>query len=309
MATASIIAGCATHGASNQRLFQEPSASTGQVAKDGETPALPPQKESLESFIERTRKLQSVVHPQEQNRSLEREDSELASARLSLAENPTAANHRRVGAAYLRLGVLDAAYDQFKTALRLDSKDAASYDGLARVWRDWGLPHLGLGDAHRAIYYAPTSAPAYNTLGTILQRLGQTANARAAFQAALRNEPGASYALNNLCYTSFLQGRQDEAIAACRDALRVQPALAAAQNNLGLAYWAQGDHSSATEAFASLSDPAVARYNTGIALLGSRQYWQAAQAFDDAGTLSNRLPRVKQRAQQARTLAAGADGH
>ena len=42
-----------------------------------------------------------------------------------------------------------------------------------RVWRDWGLPALALGDAHRAIYYAPQSASARNTYGTVMQALGQ----------------------------------------------------------------------------------------------------------------------------------------
>jgi tetratricopeptide (TPR) repeat protein len=236
----------------------------------------------------------------------------LSSARLLLSVSPVAGSHRRVATAYMRLGVLDAAYDHFKAALRLEPSDAASFDGLARVWRDWGLSKLGLGDAYRAIYYAPTSPAVYNTLGTILQRLGQTAGAQAAFEAALRRDPHAAYALNNLCYMQFLQGYVAQAIASCRSALEEQPDLAAAHNNLGLAYWLEGDRTSATGSFASTGGPGAVRFNTGIALLGSRQYWQAAQAFDDAGTLAPALPLARQRARQARTLAAslidGRDG-
>ena len=152
----------------------------------------------------------------------------------------------------------------------------------------------------------PRRRPPYNTLGTMLQKLGQTAAAQSAFEAALRRDPNASYALNNLCYVTFLQGHGAQAIAACGSALAAQPDLAAAHNNLGLAYWVEGDRRSATEAFASIGSPGAARYNTGIALLASRQFRQAAEAFDDASTLSPALRRARQRALQAHALAAGA---
>ncbi len=102
------------------------------------------------------------------------QDADLLAARLVLAVWPGAESQRRRRGGVHALGVLDAAYDHFKAALRLEPTDAASFDGLARIWRDWGLPNLGLGDAHRAIYYAPASATVYNTLGTILLSLGQT---------------------------------------------------------------------------------------------------------------------------------------
>ncbi len=104
----------------------------------------------------------------------------------------------------------------------------------------------------------------------------------------------------------FLQGHSAQAIAVCNSALAAQPDLAAAHNNLALAYWVEGDRRSATEAFASMGSPGAVRYNTGIALLGSRLFEQAAEAFDDARTLSPALRGARQRALQAHTLAAGA---
>ena len=59
---------------------------------------------------------------------------------------------------------------------------AGAFEGLARLWRDWGSPELALGDAHRAIHCRPDSASAYNTLGTVLRG----ARAAAAGQARVR---------------------------------------------------------------------------------------------------------------------------
>ena len=55
---------------------------------------------------------------------------------------------------YRRLGVLDLAHAQFTAAVRADPADAASFDALARIWRDWRFPHLGIEDAYRAVQLA-----------------------------------------------------------------------------------------------------------------------------------------------------------
>ena len=129
---------------------------------------------------------------------------------------PSAENHRRVAAGLPAARRARRRLRSFRAALLLEPKDAVSFDGLARVWRDWGLPNLGLGDAHRAIYYAPSSPTVYNTLGTLLQQLGQTAAAQSAFEAALRRDPEAPFALNNLCYAKLMQGHSAQAVDACR---------------------------------------------------------------------------------------------
>ena len=99
----------------------------------------------------------------------------------------------------------------------LNPRDAEAYEGLARVWRDWGLPHLGVGDAHRATFYAPQSAAMHNTYGTMMQALGRYKDAKAAYELASTLDPSAAYAVNNLCYVSFLDGRIDAAIETCAE--------------------------------------------------------------------------------------------
>ena len=84
--------------------------------------------------------------------------------------------------------MLDQAHEYFTRAVKADPADASSYEALARIWRDWGTAHLGLADAHRAVHYAPESPSAANTLGTVLQALGYTAEAKGWYGRALALE-------------------------------------------------------------------------------------------------------------------------
>jgi tetratricopeptide (TPR) repeat protein len=130
--------------------------------------------------------------------TIESHDPKLAAALLKLKLLPSAAQHRAAADEYRRLGVLDAAFDHLTAAIRIDPHDAAAYDARARIWRDWGVPRLGMGDAARAVYYAPRSAAARNTLGTLLAANDQSDEARREFLKALALDPSASFARENL---------------------------------------------------------------------------------------------------------------
>ena len=130
--------------------------------------------------------------------TVEARDPALAAALLKLRFAPSAAQHRAVADEYRRLGILDAAFDQLTAATRMDRGDAAAYDARARIWRQWGVPLWGVADANRAIFYAPKSASAQNTLGTLFAAAGRFDAARQAFERALALDPTASFARDNL---------------------------------------------------------------------------------------------------------------
>jgi tetratricopeptide (TPR) repeat protein len=130
--------------------------------------------------------------------TIESSDVDLRAALVLVEQRATPASHLRVAQAYWRVGVLDRALDHFDAALKGDSKLAAAYDGRARVWRDWHLPAPGIADAARAVYHAPRSAAARNTLGTLLLEVGDCAGARDAFRRAHVLDPTAVYAEKNL---------------------------------------------------------------------------------------------------------------
>lgn len=239
--------------------------------------------DSLESFIDKVRATSERARPTtERAGAIEITDPTLASELKALTLEPTAANHRAVAAAYVRHGVLDLAHEHFSAAVALEPTDGASWDGMARIWRDWGFPHLALPDAYRAVYFVPDSAAAHNTLGTVLQAMGRTIAARAQFEQALALDVTAAYALSNLCYGWRLEGNTAKAADACRDALKLRPDLESARNNLALAYEAEGNLSAALDTLGASADKARAAYNEGLLHLAGHRYREALDSFERA---------------------------
>jgi tetratricopeptide (TPR) repeat protein len=289
LATSAGFAGCAARA----RPAVRPGAAENPSATGG----------SLQEYMAKIRHLSVTARPAPSGTPaamLESRDAELAEALREAQASPTADSLRRAGELYRQRGVLDAAYRYFNRVIQLNPRDAAAYEGLARVWRDWKLPELAMGDAHRAVYYAPRSAAAQNTLGTIMQALGQDEAAHAAYQLASTLDPKAAYAVNNLCYLSLLGGRIDAAIQKCRAALTVDPSLVAARNNLGLALAASGRMDLARTQFLDADDRATGLYNTGIAYLASGDDEGALSAFDEASRSRPLFHLARERAQQIR---------
>ena len=103
---------------------------------------------SLSDYIARVRKLSESARPiRPEIPVAELTDPALRASLARLAQSKTPEHYWQVGESYRRLGVLDQAYDYLDQAVHLDAGYAPAWDSLARVWRDWGAPEFGLGDA------------------------------------------------------------------------------------------------------------------------------------------------------------------
>jgi Flp pilus assembly protein TadD len=296
-----VCAGCASHRTPSpaDRFFLHKNSKTTVQAADE------PPSPSLEETIAKVRHLMASARPEARTPTptLEERDPVLAAALAELSKSMSEETLYDVGAAYHRHGLLDQACRYYNRALGLNPRHAPSHEGLARAWRDWGMPQLGLGDVYRAIYYAPTSASARNTLGTLLHGIGRRREARAAYQQAIRLDPSAGYAFNNLCYLSFVEGKASQAIAECGTALRIDPTLAVAHNNLALTYAAVGRLDLAEGEFAAAGDASNAAYNMGIVLMAQSRYSEAATRFESARFASPRPFDTDRRVHDAHQLA------
>lgn len=232
--------------------------------------------------------------------TIEGSDPRLAAALLVEATLRTADSNVRVAQEYLRLGVLDSAFASLERALVKNPHMPQAHEGLARLWRDWGMPGKGLAAAYRAVFYAPRSATARNTLGTLFDRLGRFDEAHASYQEAVALDPHAAWALNNLCSLEYRLGRFQEARMDCEAALLVDPSLTAAHNNLALTYAASGDIEKARTEFLAAGDPAAAEYNIGILRLAEGDDASAAVAFEQAIKARPAFNAAKDRAHAAR---------
>jgi Flp pilus assembly protein TadD len=238
-------------------------------------------------------------------RTVEAADPGLAAALLAATALPSPETYRNAAQEYRRLRVYDKAQDYLTRALKFDSKDGQTHEALARVWRDAGFPHLGVGDAYRAIYYAPRSASARNTLGTLFQAMGRRAEARTEYQRAIQLDPLAAYAYSNICYGWILEGEGSRAVTACRQALSLDPASPVALNNAGLAYALNRDLEASRASFAKAGSRAAAAFNNGVVNLAARNWDEASKDFLDAYSADPTLRVAPLRAQQAWTMKNG----
>jgi Flp pilus assembly protein TadD len=294
--------GCAARKSGFAQRFVRP----GQAEADsgGAAPAAP--RPDLQEYARKLRELQARATPKTPNLlpTIESRDPALAAALLRVTLLPSAESHRLAAAAYRNAGIRDYAFRHYQRALRLEPCDSAAYEGLAQIWRDWSMPGLALGDAHRAIYCRPDSASAYNTLGTVLEALGQRKPAREAFEFALQLEPTAVYALNNLCFLAVREADGARAQQACERALMLEPGMSAARTNLALAYAVQGNINRAEAQLLDSPDPVEAQYNVGMLRMSVGNYAGAAEAFGRAAAERPSLGDAARRALQARRLAA-----
>lgn len=219
-----------------QHATDSTSAGSGPAAEepppaDSVVPRVPP----LDAYIAHVREMSWKARPTMVKTGLatvESSNPRLALALAALAVFPSAQRHIEASDAYRRVGVMDKAHEQLSLAVKLDSRNARAYDGLARIWRDWGFPNMGLPDAYRAVFYAPNSPEAHNTLGTILQALGEMPAARAEYEHALALNPRAAYAMNNLGTLDLVAGEPLSAARRCEEALRLDSTLRVAARNL-----------------------------------------------------------------------------
>jgi tetratricopeptide (TPR) repeat protein len=232
LAVVASVAGACAHGGRPHRFVAGTVPDYSQPWKDlTEAPA-----ESRRHFAARVKRLAAAARPARTlTPSLESTDGVLRDALTALGLAPTPAAHFRVAEAYRRAGVLDQAEDHLRASVRLDPRFAAGWDGLARVWRDWGAMGAALGDASRAVYFAPDVAAYRNTRGTVLQALGRWTEARVDYEAARARAPQAAWVLNNLCALELDAGRPADARDRCLEALVADPAFEPARANLGRA--------------------------------------------------------------------------
>jgi Flp pilus assembly protein TadD len=302
---ASLAGGCATGNRGSLSIgFDTP----GEPAFDLGGPA--PSGLSLQEHMKMIRHLQArPVMKASTGAQAESADRRLATALRLEAASPSAENHLRVADEYVRLGILDTAYTYTNRALLQKPRFGEAHEAMARIWRDWGLPTLGIGPATRATYFNPSSASAHNTLGTLLDALGQPAQARAAFVRAATLDSNAAWALNNLCFVELRLGRLDEARSHCNAALVADPEITSARNNLALIFVASGDVAAAGRAFLSTGNVADAAYNRGIIHMAHRSYTRAAEAFEEAITARPGFTAAKTRAHEARMLVLTTSAH
>jgi tetratricopeptide (TPR) repeat protein len=233
-------------------------------------------------------------------RTIEASFPELARSLTLLSVAPTAENHRRVADEYLRLHVVDAAYTHYTAAVKLAPGDGLAHAGLAAVWRAWGFDDRSLGEAYRAVYFAPGAAAPHNALGVALASLGYWDEARSQFNRARRLDDTASYPVANLCGLELDQNHVPEALALCGEAVGLADVAPATHALFGVTLARAGEFTRAHEEFLRAGTRAEAAYDLGMAYLRAGREEDAARAFRSV-VVAN--PAATRAIERLRTLA------
>ena len=206
-------------------------------------------------------------------------------------------------------GVLDYAFRHFQRAVVLEPCDAAAYDGMARIWRDWGMPDLAL---ERCL----SRAALQPEIGRHAQHARDGAAGSGADRwsgAGLRERRGAQSARRVRAQQSVLprdleRGQTESATRYCESALDDR----SRHSRLPATTWRSprrsGRRAQRRGRRLVAGRSASAQYNVGILRLATGRYPEAAEAFDRAAAAKPSLVIARQRAVQARraALAIGA---
>ena len=158
---------------------------------------------------------------------------------------------RGLAIAYMQRGEVGNAEREFTYALRIDSSDAASHDGLSGIHsgrQDWPG---ALAHARRAVELDSSSAHYRVNLAAVYTYMDSLPRAEQAYRSALRISPDMTPAAMNLAMLLERQGRTQEAHDLLRDVVRTSPRLGDAQYVLGILAMELSLRNEALQAFAN----------------------------------------------------------
>ena len=131
--------------------------------------------------------------------------------------------------------------------------DDESLSKMAEAYYLEGKLKEAIAACQQAIRVNPNFAPAYNTLGNILQANSQIEAAMRAYSRSLQLSPNFFPAWANLGSLQDRQGYLDEAVASYERAIAIAPQEAGVWEDLGKLRCARGDLEEAISCFRQLS--------------------------------------------------------
>jgi Tfp pilus assembly protein PilF len=160
--------------------------------------------------------------------------TDVAGEEKRLADKPgDVETHNTLGVAYVQLGRVPEALEQFKAALALAPEHAQALYNIGVIAMGDQRMSEAIASFERAITARPDYAEALNNLGVAFEATGREEDAERQFRAALSAVPSHAAAHNNLGRLLLARGNVAEGIAHFRSALLTRPDDPDALYNLG----------------------------------------------------------------------------
>ena len=196
-------------------------------------------------------------------------------------------NYLSLGSIFFQRGYIETSEGFFQTALKNDPVSAEAYYGLGSVY----LKQEKNSDAEKCFESAaklkpnyPETAPnAWNNLGLLATRAGDTAKAASCFEQALQLDPDHFIALENLGNAYKQQKRWKQARTTLERALSIKPDDAEANYSLGMVFAQIDDTAQAYErlqkALKARPSYPEALNNLGVLYLRTQRRDEAVDSF------------------------------
>ncbi len=198
-------------------------------------------------------------------------------------------NYLSLGSIFFQRGYAEAAGDFFRSALKDNAASAEAYYGLGSVYLKLGRNSEAREQFEHAAKltaaYPETTPNAWNNLGLLATRQGDTEKAIGYFKEALRLDPDHFIALQNLGNAYRQQKRWDDARATFEHALAIKPEDPEANYGLGMVFAQENNNDSAfrylQKALQARPTYAEALNNLGILYLRTRRRDEAVAEFEE----------------------------
>ena len=197
-------------------------------------------------------------------------------------------NYLSLGSIFFQRGYMESAEEFFQSALQDDPSSAEAFYGVGSVYLKQEKNRQAQECFERAAKLKPsypeTAPNAWNNLGLLAAREGDTAKAVGYFETALQLNPDHFVALENLGSAYRQQKRWEEARKILERALAIKPADPEANYSLGMVYAQSDDTVRAYEylqkALQGRPTYPEALNNLGVLYLRTRRRDEAVAAFE-----------------------------
>jgi tetratricopeptide (TPR) repeat protein len=197
-------------------------------------------------------------------------------------------NHLSLGSIFFQRGYMEASAGFFESALKNNPASAEAYYGLGSVYLKQAKAAMAKESFELAVKltasYPETTPNAWNNLGLLAAREGETTNAIGYFEKALQIDPDHFIALENLGNAFRQQKRWDEARAILERALRIKPEDPEGNYALGMVFAQRDDNDNAflylQKALQARPTYPEALNNLGILYLRTRRLAEAVAEFE-----------------------------
>jgi tetratricopeptide (TPR) repeat protein len=142
-----------------------------------------------------------------------------------------------LGAAYIKMGADEKAFELTQHGIRIDPKFAEAYYNLGVIYQKKGDLNSAIAMQKKSLEIDPTLYFVYGSLGRIYFEKGQYGEAQESFQNFLKVYPYFPEVHSLLAIVYAAQKKFDKAVTELEWEIRINPSDTLAHLNLGQIYW------------------------------------------------------------------------